>query len=57
MNVGCIPKKLMHYTASLGEKGVHMKHSGWNVDPENLKHDWGTMVKKIQTHIKVIFYK
>lgn len=54
MNVGCIPKKLMHYASMLGDNSHHMKYSGWNVDKSELKHDWGALVKKIQLHIKVI---
>ena len=52
VNVGCIPKKLMHYSAMLGENSHHMKYSGWNVNKSDLKHDWPTLVKKIQLHIK-----
>lgn len=40
VNVGCIPKKLMHYCAMLGEARHDQKQSGWNVNIESLKHDW-----------------
>lgn len=52
VNVGCIPKKLMHYAAMMGENSHHMKYSGWNVDKNSVEHTWGTLVKKIQLHIK-----
>ena len=54
VNVGCIPKKLMHYAGGLGE-GVHaMKGSGWEM-PEKINHKWEQMVENVQMHIKVNF--
>lgn len=50
VNVGCIPKKLMHQAALLGESIDDSKHYGWNV-PETKAHNWGTMVSAIQDHI------
>lgn len=32
VNVGCIPKKLMHETALLGKSIADSKSFGWNVD-------------------------
>ena len=50
VNVGCIPKKLMHQASLLGE-GMHdAKSYGWEV-PE-AKHNWETMVTNVQMHIK-----
>jgi len=50
VNVGCIPKKLMHYTGILGA-GLHdAKAMGWNFeDPE---HKWSTMVETVTNYIK-----
>jgi thioredoxin reductase (NADPH) len=31
VNVGCIPKKLMHYASLLGESIVDQKELGWNL--------------------------
>lgn len=43
VNVGCIPKKLMHYASSLGELRHDQIAAGWNVDPD-ATHDWAKMV-------------
>jgi len=52
VNVGCIPKKLMHQAAILGESIKDAKEFGWNTEPENIKHDWPRMVEEIQNHIR-----
>jgi len=51
VNVGCIPKKLMHQTALLGEAMKDAKEYGWDV-PEVPKHKWEDMVNAVQMHIK-----
>jgi len=51
VNVGCIPKKLMHQASILGEGFKDAKEYGWNV-PENVTHDWAKMVENIQAHVK-----
>lgn len=51
VNVGCIPKKLMHQAALLREHCSDSSHYGWNT-PEKLEHDWVKMVEAIQDHIK-----
>jgi len=51
VNVGCIPKKLMHQAALLGEAIEDSRHFGWQVE-EKTKHDWGTMVQAIQDHVR-----
>jgi len=50
VNVGCIPKKLMHYCGILGA-GLHdAKAMGWNFnDPV---HKWGTMVETVNNYVK-----
>lgn len=50
VNVGCIPKKLMHQAAILGQSVEDAKTFGWEL-PEKAKHDWTTMVGAIQAHI------
>ena len=53
VSVGCIPKKLMHTAALLGES-VHDAHTfGWSVgDPAAPPtHDWGKLVTTVQDHI------
>lgn len=40
MNVGCIPKKLMHQAALLKE-GMHDAPSfGWEIEPEKVTMNW-----------------
>lgn len=50
VNVGCIPKKLMHNAALLGEHIKDAKDYGWEV-PEEKKHNWEKMVEGVQDHI------
>uniref|UniRef100_A0A2C9JBD2 thioredoxin-disulfide reductase (NADPH) n=1 Tax=Biomphalaria glabrata TaxID=6526 RepID=A0A2C9JBD2_BIOGL len=50
VNVGCIPKKLMHRAAILGESIHEAKAFGWDV-PEKVKHNWQTMKNAVQDHI------
>ena len=51
VNVGCIPKKMMHYAATIAEARHDQELSGWSPDMTQ-KHDWGKMVGNVQTHIK-----
>ncbi len=52
VNVGCIPKKLMHNAALLGE-GLHdAAEYGWDVHAEKVKHSWQEMTGNIHGHIK-----
>jgi len=51
VNVGCIPKKLMHRAAIIGDEIKHEAESfGWKVAAPT--HNWGEMVSNIQNHIK-----
>jgi len=50
VNVGCIPKKLMHQTALLRHGLDDARHFGWKFD-EKLNHDWDSMRDAIQSHI------
>ena len=43
VNVGCIPKKMMHYAAILAESRHDMAKQGWTPDM-NAQHDWAAMV-------------
>ncbi|CAF0925226.1 unnamed protein product [Didymodactylos carnosus] len=52
VNVGCIPKKLMHHTSLMGMlMHTHAPQFGWQ-GLENVKHDWTTMQKLIGDYIK-----
>ena len=51
VNVGCIPKKLMHQAAQIGElMKTDAAAYGWEA-PEP-KHNWESMVNNVQLHIK-----
>ncbi|KAB7496566.1 Thioredoxin reductase 3 [Armadillidium nasatum] len=50
VNVGCIPKKLMHQAAILGHDLKDSREFGWST-PEKPEHNWNTMVEGIQNHI------
>lgn len=52
VNVGCIPKKLMHNAALLGEHGVSSASYGWE-GPAPV-HNWNTLRQNVQDHIKGI---
>lgn len=39
VNVGCIPKKLMHHASLLGDAIRDSKAYGWNV-PDQVQSDW-----------------
>uniref|UniRef100_A0A669E123 Thioredoxin reductase 2 n=1 Tax=Oreochromis niloticus TaxID=8128 RepID=A0A669E123_ORENI len=51
VNVGCIPKKLMHQAALLGTAVKDAKKYGWQI-PDTISHDWPTMAEAIQNHVK-----
>ncbi|CAN0163836.1 unnamed protein product [Ectocarpus sp. 6 AP-2014] len=55
VNVGCVPKKLMHYAGLLGA-GMHdAKAFGWKVG--NPEHDWEAMVETVQNHVKMLNFR
>jgi thioredoxin reductase (NADPH) len=56
VNVGCIPKKLMHYGALLGESAGDARSLGWTNfgKEEGGKHDWETLVTSVQNHVRGI---
>lgn len=51
VNVGCIPKKLMHQAALSGESLKDAKHFGWNV-PDNINFSWEVLVTAVQNHVR-----
>ncbi|SBS85981.1 thioredoxin reductase [Plasmodium ovale curtisi] len=51
VNVGCVPKKLMHYAGNMGSLfKLDSGEYGWKYD--NLKHDWTKLVTTVQSHIR-----
>ncbi|XP_020281809.1 thioredoxin reductase 1, mitochondrial isoform X3 [Pseudomyrmex gracilis] len=55
VNVGCIPKKLMHQAALLGEAIHEASTFGWQLpDPKTIKIDWEALRTAVQNHIKSV---
>ena len=52
VNVGCIPKKLMHTAALMGELIKDSTSYGWQLDTEAVQHSWTSMKDNIQNHIR-----
>uniref|UniRef100_A0A5S6R1Y1 thioredoxin-disulfide reductase (NADPH) n=1 Tax=Trichuris muris TaxID=70415 RepID=A0A5S6R1Y1_TRIMR len=50
VNVGCIPKKLMHRAAIMGHCIEDAKQFGWQVE-DKPRHDWKSMRDAVQGHI------
>ncbi len=53
VNVGCIPKKLFHYAATMHEMREDQMLAGIPVDT-TAKHDWNKMVAAVTRHIKTL---
>lgn len=52
VNVGCVPKKLMHYAGILGAKLHHdAEKFGWKLPEAGVKHDWTQLVETVQNHV------
>ncbi|XP_049805930.1 thioredoxin reductase 1, cytoplasmic-like [Schistocerca nitens] len=51
VNVGCIPKKLMHRAALLGHDIKEGPAFGWRVSTD-ITHDWAKLVEEVQNYIK-----
>ncbi|KAK8809649.1 hypothetical protein WA158_000592 [Blastocystis sp. Blastoise] len=54
VNVGCIPKKLMHQASIIGEFLEDAKTFGWDVPKVN--HHWKTLVNNVQDYIRGLNY-
>ena len=55
VNVGCIPKKLMHQAALLGEAIEDAAAYGWDVgkvEGAAPKHSWERLVRAVQSHVQ-----
>lgn len=50
VNVGCIPKKLMHQAALLGQAIKDARKFGWTFS-EEVSHNWSLMRGAVQDHI------
>ncbi|CAB0001681.1 unnamed protein product [Nesidiocoris tenuis] len=52
VNVGCIPKKLMHRAASIRQDLNDADDFGWQGKSSESVHAWETLVGRIQGHVK-----
>ncbi|KAI1890469.1 hypothetical protein AGOR_G00154030 [Albula goreensis] len=50
VNVGCIPKKLMHQAALMGTALMDSRKFGWEFE-ETVKHNWETMRTAVNNYI------
>jgi thioredoxin/glutathione reductase (selenoprotein) len=55
VNVGCIPKKLMHQAAMLGKAAKDMASYGWSSFTSN--HDWSTLISNVSDYIHSLNFK
>ena len=55
VNVGCIPKKLFHYAALLGESKKDLEFVGWQVD-SNAAVNWDQLSERITDYVKGLNY-
>jgi thioredoxin reductase (NADPH) len=51
VNVGCIPKKLMHYTGLLGHSLGAAEELGWAIKETEVTHSWEKMAETVQNYI------
>uniref|UniRef100_A0AC35U1N5 Thioredoxin reductase 1, cytoplasmic n=1 Tax=Rhabditophanes sp. KR3021 TaxID=114890 RepID=A0AC35U1N5_9BILA len=54
VNVGCIPKKLMHQASLLGHSLSDAKKFGWDVCTENVTLNWVKMKDAVNDHIAAL---
>uniref|UniRef100_A0A1I8FWZ1 Thioredoxin reductase n=3 Tax=Macrostomum lignano TaxID=282301 RepID=A0A1I8FWZ1_9PLAT len=52
VNVGCIPKKLMHLAAGVGDTLRHAGAYGWQLDGGAPRHDWEALSGAVKQHVK-----
>lgn len=50
VNVGCVPKKLMHYSGIIGNI-LHQDAAKFGWKGGELKHDWEALVETVQNHV------
>ena len=52
VNVGCIPKKLFHFTGLTGEAIHDAITMGWELGEPKFHHNWATTVEKVTNYIR-----
>ena len=52
VNVGCIPKKLLHFASTLGE-GMHdAEGAGWKVEADKKQINWEQAIERVTDYIR-----
>lgn len=46
----------MHQAALLGESIQDAKSFGWEIERENVKHNWGTLVQGVQDYVRAFHF-
>lgn len=54
VNVGCVPKKLMHVAAGLGEQLHCARAFGWHAAQLRSSVDWQTCCRTVQHHVRTL---
>lgn len=54
VNVGCVPKKLMHRAAVIGQTLHDAHHFGWKVGEESHNFDWSQLVTNTRNHVRML---
>ncbi|CAF0921456.1 unnamed protein product [Adineta steineri] len=57
VNVGCIPKKLMHQASLIGEYVHDSVDYGWSQLDQARQHSWSKMIESIQQYIRSLNFK
>ncbi|KAG5184506.1 electron donor-dependent reductase [Tribonema minus] len=57
VNVGCVPKKLMHYAGLMGPAMRDAKNYGWQLPEDTPGFNWSTLVEVVQNHVKMLNFR
>lgn len=55
VNVGCVPKKLMHYSGLVGHSLSDAEELGFRIKSES--HDWSKLVTTVTNHVKMLNFR
>jgi thioredoxin reductase (NADPH) len=55
VNVGCVPKKLMHFAGLLRHGIQDAEAMGWGIN--DVQHDWSTLVESVTNHVQMLNFR
>jgi thioredoxin/glutathione reductase (selenoprotein) len=55
VNVGCVPKKIMHYAALQGQNLHDASTLGWAINAH--KHNWDTLVETVMSQVQMLNFR